>query len=195
MGDLSSAAARDAHLSSLMVAAQDGDKLAYAALLRDCIPFIERVARGTGVPADSVDDVVQDVLLAVHSARHTYDSARPFLPWLRVIAQRRAIDSFRVRSRQQSREVSDPLSYEAHPDPAVPADHLIGQAEQAAWVMGAVAALPDRQREAMQHLASQGLTHDEAAAWTGRTKGALKVSLHRALRSLRNRFAKEDGHS
>lgn len=195
MEDLNSAAGQDARLSRLMTAAQDGDNAAYAALLRTCLPFIERVARSKGVPADRVDDVVQEVLLAVHHARHTYDPARPFLPWLRVIAQRRVIDSFRVQSRQHSREVSEPVSYEAHPDPATPADQLLGQAEQAARLRAAVAALPDRQREAMEHLARQDLTLHEAAARTGRTTGALKVSLHRALSSLRNSFTKEDGHS
>jgi hypothetical protein len=34
--------------------------------------------------------VVQETLLTVHQARRTWDPARPFLPWLRAIAQRRA---------------------------------------------------------------------------------------------------------
>lgn len=195
MEDLSSASAQDALLSSLMAAAQDGDKAAYAALLRACLPVIERVARVKGVPLDRMDDVVQEVLLAVHRARRTYNPARPFLPWLRVIAQRRATDSFREQSRQHAREVSEPASYEAHPDPAAPADQALGQAEQAARLAVAVAALPNRQREAMEILGRHDLTLSEAAARTGRTTGALKVSLHRALSSLRNSFAKEDGHS
>ncbi len=195
MEDLRSASAQDARLSSLMAAAQDGDKAAYAALLRACQPVIERVARGKGVPFDRVDDVVQEVLLAVHRARHTYDPARPFLPWLRVIAQRRATDSFRAQSRQYAREVSEPTFYEAHPDPATPADLVLGQAQQAARLAAAVEALPNRQREAMESLGRRDLTLAQAAARTGRTPGALKVSLHRALRSLRDSFTKEDGHS
>ena len=56
-----------------MVAAQAGDRAAYETLLRDCIPFIKRVARGQGVQPDFIDDVVQETLLTVHGARHTYD--------------------------------------------------------------------------------------------------------------------------
>ena len=154
-----------------------------------------RASRGAwGVAPDRMDDVVQEVLLAVHRARRTYDPARPFLPWLRVIAQRRSADSFRVQSRRHAWEVSEPLSYEAHPDPAAPADQVLGQAEQEARLAVAVAVLPDRQREAMEHLARQDLTLAEAAARTGRTTGALKVSLHRALSSLRKTFARGDGH-
>ena len=48
-----------------MVAAQAGDRTAYETLLRDCIPFIQRVARGQGVPSDFVDDVVQDPSAAI----------------------------------------------------------------------------------------------------------------------------------
>src|SRR5690348_4116946 len=81
----------DARWAALMRAAQAGDGAAYAALLRDCLPLIRSVVAGAGVPATAVDDVVQDVLLTVHRARHTYDPGRPFSPWLRTIAQRRAI--------------------------------------------------------------------------------------------------------
>ena len=61
-----------------MVAAQAGDRAAYETLLRDCIPFIRRVARGQGVRPDFIDDVVQETLLTVHQARQTYDPSRSF---------------------------------------------------------------------------------------------------------------------
>src|SRR4051812_31358646 len=83
----------EGRLAALMIAAQEGDGQAYAALLRTCVPFIRATVRRQGVLADRAEDVVQDVLLALHRARHTYDPARPFTAWLRTIAQRRAIDS------------------------------------------------------------------------------------------------------
>ena len=66
-----------------MAAAQTGDQAAYEALLRDCVGVIETVARRQGVPADRIDDVVQEALLTVHRARQTYDPARSFTAWLR----------------------------------------------------------------------------------------------------------------
>jgi RNA polymerase sigma-70 factor (ECF subfamily) len=56
-----------------MAAAQAGDSAAYQTLLRDCIPVIKSVARRRRVDADRIDDAVQDVLLTIHRARHTYD--------------------------------------------------------------------------------------------------------------------------
>jgi hypothetical protein len=74
----------DARRSAWMAAAQAGDQVAYAALLRDCVGVIESVARRQGVPTGRIDDVVQDALLTVHRARQTYDAARSFTAWLRA---------------------------------------------------------------------------------------------------------------
>jgi DNA-directed RNA polymerase specialized sigma24 family protein len=49
--------------------------------------------------------------------------------------------------------------------------------------------LPVRQREAVQHLVLDERSLDEAAALTQRSKGSIKVNLHRALKALRGRMA------
>ncbi|GJD30209.1 ECF RNA polymerase sigma factor SigF [Methylobacterium adhaesivum] len=174
----------EASFSVAMQAAQDGDTAAYRALLRDCVPIIAAMARAKGVRGAALDDVVQDTLLTVHRARATYDPARPFLPWLRAITQRRAIDALRHMGRRP-REVHEPLAYEAHADEAaIPGDDL-ERRDRAAILAAAVAHLPDGQREAIEHIALRELSLEEASALTGRTKGALKVNFHRGLKSLR----------
>ena len=194
LSDAGGAAADKDRLAGLMAAAQNGDGVAYAALLRACVPIIQVVARGQGVLADRVDDVVQDAMLAIHQARHTYDPNRPFTPWLRAIARRRAIDALRGQGRRRAREVHAPLAYESYPDPVAPAGQALEQAGQAHRLRTVIAALPGGQREAIEQLALQERTLTEAAATTGRTKGALKVNLHRALKSLRVRLVRtEDG--
>lgn len=182
----------DERWSALMAAAQTGDRAAYASLLKECAPFIQRIAARQGVRGDRVDDVVQDVLITLHRVRATYDPARSFSAWLRVIAQRRAIDLLRGRSRLEKREVHAPIAYEAHADPRVdPAAHS-ERREEAAVLSGAIDSLPPGQREAVKHLALREMSLEEAAAATGRSKGALKVNLHRALKSLRARLSGED---
>ncbi len=49
----------------------------------------------------------------------------------------------------------------------------------------AVARLPEGQRQAVEHLALRELSLAEASTMTGRSTGALKVNLHRALKALR----------
>lgn len=175
-----------------MAAAQDGDGAAYAALLRDCIPFIRSVVAGVGVPASAVDDGVQNVLLTIHRVRHTYDPRQAFTPWLRTIAKRRAIDMLRSAGRLRGREFHAPIQYESHPDPDPAASGAVERADDAARLRVAVAGLPDRQRQAVELLGLQELTLDEAASATGRTKTALKVNLHRALKALRARMHRDE---
>jgi RNA polymerase sigma factor (sigma-70 family) len=130
-------------------------------------------------------------MLTLYRARYTYDPDRPFIPWFRAIAQRRAIDALRGQGRQRAREVHAPLAYESHPNPAASAGQVLERSDRARRLRASVALLPQGQREAVELLALQERTLDEAAVSTGRTKGALKVTLHRALKTLRGRLGKE----
>jgi RNA polymerase sigma factor (sigma-70 family) len=175
----------DRRRAAWMVAAQGGDRAAYETLLRDCVVFIQAVARRQGVPPDFIDDVVQETLLAVHRARHTYDPRRSFSGWLAVIAQRRAIDVLRSVGRRRSREVHAPPEYENHPDASTDPQRDVEVADSLGGLKPAIAALPAKQREAVRHLVIEERSLSETAALTGDSKGALKVNLHRALRKLR----------
>ena len=175
-----------------MVAAQAGDRTVYETLLRDCIPFIKSVARRQGVRPDSIDDVVQETLLTIHRARQTYDPNRSFDAWLRTIAQRRAIDGMRRQGRNGALETYAPLAYENHPDLGHDPEQAANRVDSNARLGSAISALPASQREAVQHLAIQEQSLAEAAAATGRTTGALKVNLHRALKTLRNQLRGKD---
>ena len=178
----------DARRAAWMAAAQAGDRAAYEALLSDCVGVIASVARRQGVAADRIDDVVQDTLLTVHRARQTYDPTRSFTAWIAVIAERRAVDILRKTSRHASREVHAPLAYERHADESVASVRTALGSEATRRLGEAVAGLPARQREAVQHLVLQERSLAETAAATGRSTGSLKVNLHRALRSLRARL-------
>ena len=171
-----------------MAAAQGGDAPAYQALLRDCVPVIAASARRQGVAVDRVDDVVQEVLITIHRARATYDPARPFLPWLRAIAQRRAIDGLRRNGRQAMREVHDPIAYENHEQETVEADDLLDAQTRGEALRSSIAMLPPGQRQAVERLGLRGQSLEEAAADTGRSKVALKVNLHRAIKALRGKL-------
>jgi RNA polymerase sigma factor (sigma-70 family) len=181
-------AGADRRRSAWMAAAQAGDGTAYQALLRDSIPVIKSVARRRGVVADRIDDVVQDVLLTIHRARQTYDPSRSFTAWLSVIADRRAIDLLRRTRRQDVREVHAPLAFESHADQAADPAQGLAHADATGTVARALASLPARQREAVQHLVLEERSLTDAAALTRRTKGSLKVNLHRALKALRGRM-------
>jgi len=180
--------ADDQRRAGQMAAAQAGDRTAYEALLRDCVPLIKAVAVRRGVAADYVEDVVQDVLLTIHRARQTYDPGRSFNAWLRTIAARRAVDLLRRIGRQRAREVHSPVDFESFANESADPARQSGTAGAGAIMREALATLPERQREAVEALVLEEQSLAEAAAVTRRSKGALKVNLHRALKALRRTF-------
>ena len=182
----------DRQRSDLMVAAQAGDRAAYEALLRGCVPMIKSVAYRQGVPFDGIDDVVQETLLTVHRARQTYDPNRPFSAWLRTIAYRRAIDAMRRQGYKGARELHAPIAYENHPDPNDDPEQALDRTDRAAQLGRAVDTLPSGQRDAVKHLVLLEQSLDQAAEETKKTAGAIKVNLHRAVKTLRARMSGKD---
>lgn len=166
-----------------MAAAQAGDAEAYRRLLLELAPFLRFVARRRGLDAASSEDVAQDVLLTVHRVRHTYDPARPFVPWLLSIAYRRMIDLHRRDRRIRDQETSVPDLLETFADPTPNTDIETG--EQRDWLRQALLALPPKQREALELVKLQDMSVAQAAARSGQSPGAIKVNVHRAIKSLR----------
>jgi RNA polymerase sigma-70 factor (ECF subfamily) len=177
---------QDRRLSSLMRKAQDGDQTAYATLLREVLPILKRVmqARLGFLPASDREDLVQEVLLSLHAARATYDPARPFMPWLMTIAHNRMVDQARRNGRRAANEVlvDEYPADVADQDSRVAADHY-GDPEQ---LRQAIRALPKGQRAAIELLKLREMSLKEASQATGMSIGALKVSVHRAVKALRS---------
>ena len=68
-------------------AAQRGDADAYGELLNEIGPVLMRFLRARVRDAQEAEDLYQETLMAIHRARHGYDAARPFEPWLFAIAR------------------------------------------------------------------------------------------------------------
>ncbi|MRW85646.1 sigma-70 family RNA polymerase sigma factor [Pseudoduganella sp. FT26W] len=167
-----------------MVRAQDGDQRAYARLLKAIVPAVRGLVRRKIRQDEAlVEDVVQDVLLAVHRVRHTYDPDRPFLPWLSAIASARAIDALRARGRRECWEVIDEEAVFGHADESI--THGQEQLAIQQQVGSLLSRLPERQRNMVEmvHLSEMSLA--DAAAASRMTLSAVKSVLHRALTTLR----------
>lgn len=176
----------DAGWSDLMRAANAGDAEAYHRLLRAIAaalrPLVRRSLLRTGRSAADVEDVVQEVLLAVHLKRHTWDSARPVEPWVHAIARYKIVDTLRRRSGKSDLsidEFSDTLAAE-EPEPSV-SDREVGRH---------LARLPEGQRKVVQMIAVEGVSITEAAERLDMKPGAVRVALHRGLAALAKQLAK-----
>ena len=160
----------------LMAAVQRGDREAYAELLNDIGPSVMTFVRRRIRDAGDAQDLYQDVFVAMHRARHTYDPARPLEPWLFAIARRVVNDHERRRVARQAREVL----VDVPPEEAIEPDaQLKTRLEQALGRLSAV------QRQALDLVKVAGLPSEQAARTAGTTVGALRVRVHRACSLLR----------
>lgn len=167
---------------ALMASAQRGDQPAYDELLHLLVRHARRfVGRRVGA-ADWGEDVVQDVLLTVHRARHSYDPARPFGPWFYTIAHSRLIDALRIRRRLTGREVVDEdivANAIVDEEPWRP-HNSVGET-----LAQAVARLPRVQREVVSLLKYEDLSVREVAGRLGMSEAAVKTTAHRGYKVLR----------
>src|SRR5258708_38813027 len=90
-----------------MQAAQSGDARAYECLLNYISPRLRRMiqSRRRFLGPDEIEDILQDVLISMHSVRATYDPQRPFMPWLLAITRNRLADAGRKLARRAANEV------------------------------------------------------------------------------------------
>jgi len=168
-----------------MAAAQQGDAEAYQRLLTELLPFVSGVVRRRVGDDPAAEDIVQEVLLSIHTARHTYRSERPLEPWVRTIARNAVIDWIRKRARARGRESGVDAADLPAPELESPSAALSPGVERA------LTSLPEAQRQAVVMLKLEGLTVAEAAERVGTTPGALKLRAHRGYRALRDLFGRE----
>ena len=166
----------------LMTKAQSGDKAATNVLLSEAGLWLERYFRRR-VPPHSIDDLVQDVLIAFYSKRATWDPARPFLPWLAAIARYRWVDHLRKVYKHESQELLEDDAFEDSDEEVVMArvslDRLLG-------------GLPERQARVIEMVKISGLSIREAAEKTGQSESLVKVNIHRGLKKLAALVEKAD---
>jgi RNA polymerase sigma-70 factor (ECF subfamily) len=180
----------EADWSHLMARGQQGDAASYRRLLQSITPYLRSLAHRFGLTGPDLEDGVQDVLLTIHSIRHTYDPTRPFGPWLTAVARHRLLDRLRRRTRQAGRETELTEAHETFA--AVETNHpeLAGEAGR---LKAAIAALPEGQRRAVEMLKLKEMSLKEASKASGQSETALKVSVHRAIKRLRTLLGNAPG--
>lgn len=156
-----------------------GDEDAYRQLLVSMAPHLRAVARSRcrslGAPGDEIEDLVQEVLLTIHLKRGTWDQSRPIVPWVVAITHNKLIDVLRRRGRH-----------------TVPIEDFVDslKAEDQAPELSAreidslLACLTPQQREIVRSISLNGSSIRETADRLQMTEGAVRVTLHRALKAL-----------
>jgi RNA polymerase sigma-70 factor (ECF subfamily) len=171
-------------LSSLVTAAQAGDRGALEKLLREIRPHLYRYVLSRLVDRGLAEDVTQEVSMTVVAALPRYvDTGRSVLAWVFGIAVRKVSEAHRALRRRPE------TLLDAVPDGASPAndepEHAVLALETTREVAGLLDALPAPQGEILRLRVAAGLTAEETASVLGMSAGAVRVAQHRALARLR----------
>jgi RNA polymerase sigma-70 factor (ECF subfamily) len=132
---------------------------------------------------NEVEDLLQEILISIHKARHTYDGNRPYKPWVYAIAKFRLQDYLRAHYSDQLHhaielsEVEESLS-----------EHVTETAINYESISGEVKKLPEKQATILRLMHQEGYTAKEVAEKMGMKESAVKVAAHRAYKILRNKL-------
>jgi RNA polymerase sigma-70 factor (ECF subfamily) len=147
-------------------------------LLTIALRSVVRVrARAAGIDAE---DVVQEVLLALHLKRGTWKAGTPVAPWVAAIARNKIVDALRRRGRRTEvsiENVVETLRAETADDGSDTKDveHMLEQ-------------LNDRQRQVVRAVSLEGHSAQEVAQRLQMSEVAVRVTLHRSLKALATIF-------
>jgi RNA polymerase sigma factor (sigma-70 family) len=168
----------DDEWAALLRAALAGDGRAYQGFLAAVTPVVRGIvrSRGHGLGEARCEDVVQDVLLAIHLKRQTWRQDMPVRPWIYAITRHKVIDAFRARGGAVDVPIEDfaeilPAEPAADPTERGDMEKIIGMLEP-------------RAAELVRLIGLDGATAAEAGEKLKMTEGAVRVALHRAFRAL-----------
>jgi RNA polymerase sigma-70 factor, ECF subfamily len=168
-------------LSDLMLAGIAGNQSAYAQFLTQIMPILRGVVAKKITSAD-VEDVLQEVLISIHKARHTYDGKRPIMPWLIAIARFRMLDHLRKHYAQMRHKTSNFDDLE----------NILSDVTKEFWVSESIDDLlqevTEKNKQILTMMHVEGYTAKEVGAKIGMNESAVKVAAHRAIKKIREKF-------
>jgi RNA polymerase sigma-70 factor (ECF subfamily) len=147
--------------------------------------FVRRLLMRTSSGSAEAEDIVQEILLAIHLKRQTWIETAPVTPWVFTIARHKTIDALRRRGRHIDVPIDDFT------------DVLAAENDEpnlaSVYIDRELGTLPDGQRKVVQAIAVTGDSITEAAEKLKMTQGAVRVALHRGLTALAARTTKRSG--
>lgn len=171
---------KEADWARWMLAAAAGDSTAYRHFLTSIAPHVRTLARARcrsfGASEGEAEDIVQEVLLAIHLKRGTWDQSRPIGPWIAAITRNKLIDTVRKRKHFRTVPIDDVMDNLKEEEQSSELstheiDKLLGR-------------LKERQRDIVLSISVNGDSIRETATRLKMSEVGVRVTLHRALRAL-----------
>lgn len=138
------------------------------------------------------EDMTQETFRRAALAIRSFDPQRPIEPWLVAIAGNRCRTFLSRRGREKTDQSIDqwdaePLSIHSNRGPREQQAFLVRE-----WIDRALDELPADQRRAFELIHQEELSYPEAAEAMGRSIGTIKTWVHRARKSMRQTWYRDD---
>jgi len=172
------AAARERDVA-LVARVRAGDARAFDALVHAYMRQAFQLAYRVVGHREDAEDLVQESFLAAYQYLDSYDSERPFGPWLMRIVLNRGSNLRRSRTRRETEPEVDAVST------APSALEESERAEQRVMLTRALATLSERQRMIVTLFDVDGMTSTEIGEMLDLSAGTVRWHLHEARKILR----------
>ena len=168
-----------------------GDREAFAGLVQPYQARLFRLVMMMARDRAAAEEITQDAFVRAFTHIRSYDTRRPFYPWLATIAVRLAQNWLRQHHRITQREGA---SIDAVPEPGAPAigTAQMDAAERNRRLWDEVELLSSGERTVVLLYYRDELAVGEIAAALGVTPGTVKTLLFRARQHLRARLQSSD---
>ncbi|MCK5125046.1 MAG: sigma-70 family RNA polymerase sigma factor [candidate division Zixibacteria bacterium] len=171
--------AEDKNESLLVIRAKEGDKAAFGRLVKKHQQRVLRMVVAMTGDLDSAMDIVQDSFIRAYKALESFDSNRPFYPWISTIAVNLTYNYFK----KSGREVSFDPEKDTRSDGADPLRQL-RISENDKRFLKAVQELPEQYRIVFILRSFEHLSYNEIALKLKISEGTVDSRLYRARRIL-----------
>lgn len=132
------------------------------------------------VPEADVEDVTQEVFIAVLKSLHTFRGESQFSTWLRTLTNYKVAEYYRKRNRKQDPREAPMAEAELLPDGSNDV-----QLEERIALRRALSSMPEKYREVILLRFSDGMQFDEIAKNMGSNLESTKSLFRRAVAALR----------
>ena len=171
----------------LIARARQGDREAFADLYQRYLPMIYAYVRARVFDDRDAEDLTEQVFLRAFQTLSRYRGRGwPYSAFLYRVARNLVVDHFR-----RARPVLPAEVVDEHPDPAPSADEVLILREERHRLQQALNRLPADYQEVIRLRLLLSLPTATAAAWLGRSEGAVRVLLFRALKAMRRELGVE----
>ncbi|CAM2154580.1 ECF RNA polymerase sigma factor SigF [Pararobbsia alpina] len=164
----------------LLLRALDGDARAYERFLDGVSGYLRGTLRRRLRSCESdIEDVLQEILIALHKGLHTYRQQVPLTAWIAAIARHKIADHYRGHALRDA--LHEPFDDE-NTDLFVASE--AESVEASRDIERLLKTLPEKQSAPIVMVKLNGMSVAETAKATGLSESAVKVGIHRGIKAL-----------